>query len=103
MGQAIWIACSTFIICGATLIPQEDDLATSRAPSRFLLPGEPPANAGPMMWNLDRGVWKPVYTFLELKQGSGTHGNPHPDHVAQGCEIEHGQTGRGSGQAPDGP
>ena len=22
----IWIACSTFIICGATLIPQEDDL-----------------------------------------------------------------------------
>ena len=25
--QAIWIACSTFIICGATLIPEEDDLA----------------------------------------------------------------------------
>ena len=22
-------------------------------------------------------------TFLELKQGIGTHGNPHPDHVAQ--------------------
>ena len=36
LGQAIWIACSTFIICGATLIPEEDDLATYHADQHLL-------------------------------------------------------------------
>ena len=34
--QAVLIACSTFIICGATLIPEEDDLATYRADPHLL-------------------------------------------------------------------